>query len=328
MPWEVRDVRHQQQVVAPSMLVDRLNDGARSSRDYIVLVVASSAIATFGLLENNAAVIIGAMIIAPLIFPIQALSFGAIAGNRQLLRRAALSVAIGTILSIVVAAILELLVSLPTLGSEILARSKPTLMDLGIALAAGAVSGFATVRPSISSTIAGTAIAVALMPPICVIGIALASGKDNLALGAFLLYATNLFGITLACMIVFRLAGHVKSADRTAFATAAVLTAAVAVPLGAGLIELLRFDRLESTLSSALRTQTVTFKHVELVQMRVDWLKSPPVATLTVRSTQPITPAQVSDLERFAQLRTGHRFTLVFEVTPLVEVRGATPSPN
>ncbi len=314
-----------EQAVAPAALVDRLGNGARTSRDYIVLVVASSAIATFGLLENNAAVIIGAMIVAPLIVPIQALSFGAIAGNRQLFREAAISIAIGTVLSIAVAAVLELFVSLPTLGSEILARSKPNLLDLGIALAAGAVSGFATVRPSISSTIAGTAIAVALMPPICVIGVALAAGQGSLALGAFLLYATNLFGITLACMIVFFLAGHVKSADRTAFITATVLTAAVAVPLATGLIELLRFDRLESALSSALRTQSVTFRHVELLRMRVDWLKSPPVATLTVRSTQPISPAQVSDLERFAQLRTGRKFTLVFEVTPLVEVRGATP---
>jgi uncharacterized hydrophobic protein (TIGR00271 family) len=312
----------------PATVASRLSEGARTSFNFVVLVVASSAIATFGLLENNAAVIIGAMIIAPLIVPIQALSFGAIAGNRELLGRAAISVAVGTILSIAVAVTLELLVSLPTLGSEILARSKPNLLDLGIALAAGSVSGFATVRPSISATIAGTAIAVALMPPICVIGIAIAAGQGHLALGAFLLYATNLFGITLACMIVFRLAGHVKSADRTAFITAAVLTAILAVPLGAGLVELLRYDRLESALSTALRTQTVTFRHVELIQMRVDWLKSPPVATLTVRSTQAISPAQVSDLEQFARERTGQKFTLVFEVTPLVEVHGATPPPD
>ncbi len=314
--------------VSRDALIASLGSGSRPSANYVVLVVASSAIATLGLLENNAAVIIGAMIIAPLIVPIQALSFGAISGNIELLRRSAVSVGIGTLVSISVAALLQLSVSLPTLGTEIVARSKPTLLDLGIALAAGAVSGFATVRPSISSTVAGTAIAVALMPPICVIGIGIAAGQDHLAFGAFLLYVTNLLGIILACMIVFRLAGHVKSAHGAAFITTVAAAAILAVPLGAGLVELLRFDRLESALSSALRTQTVTFKHVELIQMRVDWLKNPPVATLTVRSTQLITPQQVSDLERFAQQRTGQKFALVFEVTPLVEVHGATPAPN
>lgn len=322
----MRTTRIEEQV-ATAALIDTLGDESRCSPNYLVLTSASSTIATLGLLENNVAVIIGAMIIAPLIVPIQALSFGAIAGNRELLRRAVTTLGIGTLLSIMVAAVLELLVSLPTLGSEIVARSKPTLLDLGIALAAGAVSGFAKVRPSVSSTIAGTAIAVALMPPLCVIGVAIAARQEHLAFGAFLLYATNLLGIMLACMIVYRLAGHVMSTDARAVATTIALTVMVAFPLGLGLIALLRFDRLESALRSALVTQTQTFKHVELIQTRVDWLKNPPVATLTVRSTQPITPLQVSDLELFAQQRTGQKFTLVFEVTPLVEVRGAPP-PN
>jgi uncharacterized hydrophobic protein (TIGR00271 family) len=307
-------------------LVDTLNAESRVSTNFLVLVVASSAIATFGLLENNAAVIIGAMIVAPLILPIQALSFGAIAGNRTLLVRSLATLSVGTAVPIALAAALELIVALPVLGSEIVARSKPTLLDLGIAVAAGAVAGFAKTRPSISSTIAGTAIAVALMPPLCVIGIALAAREPHMAFGAFLLYATNLCGIMLSSMFVYRIAGHVKSPDRTALATTIVLTALVAIPLAAGFLELLRFDRLESALRSALVNQTVTFRHVELVQMHVDWLKDPAEATLTVRSTQPITPTQVGDLERFARIKTGRPFVLIFDVTPLVQVRsGPTP---
>src|SRR5579875_1566016 len=132
--------------LSPDAVAARVRSGSRVSTNYVVLIVASSAIATLGLLENNAAVIIGAMIIAPLLMPIQALSFGAISGNRALLKRATLSIAIGTVASVAVAAVLQFAVSLPTLGTEILARSKPTLLDLGIALAAGTVSGFATVR--------------------------------------------------------------------------------------------------------------------------------------------------------------------------------------
>ncbi len=313
---------------APTGFAEVLAEESRFTSDYLVLVVASSVIATLGLLENNAAVIIGAMIIAPLIAPIQGLSFGAVAGSPRLFRRATLTLAIGTVVSIAVAATIELVVALPVLGSEILARSKPTLLDLGIALAAGAISGFAKTRPSISATIAGTAIAVALMPPLCVIGIALAAGHSDLALGSFLLYTTNFFGITVACMVLYRVAGHVRSPDRAALTAAIILTLVVAVPLGTGLVELLRYARLENALSTALVTKTMTFKHVELVQMHVDWLREPPVATLVVRSTQPITPTQVTYLERFARERTGHAFTLVFEVTPIVEVRGATPPPD
>ncbi len=313
--------------VAPTALSAALNRDSRCSNTYVVLVLASSAIATFGLLENNAAVIIGAMIIAPLIVPIQALSFGAITGERRLLLRAIATVAIGTITSIALAALLELAVSLPVMGSEILARSKPTLLDLGIAIAAGVVAGVANTRPSISSTIAGAAIAVALMPPLCVIGIAIAAGHASMALGAALLYVTNLLGIVLACMLVYRATGYARSVDHATLFTAIVITAIVAIPLAAGLVELLRFDRLESALSSALVNQTQTFKHVELVRMRVDWLQKPPIATLTVRSTQPITSTQVGSLERFARENTGQQFTLVFEVTPLVEVRNATPPP-
>lgn len=86
---------------------------------------------------------------------------------------------------------------------EVLARSEPTLLDLGIAIAAGGISGYAKVEPKVSSSLAGTAIAVALMPPVCVIGLGLSQADWSLSLGATLLYLTNLLGITLSCMLVF-----------------------------------------------------------------------------------------------------------------------------
>lgn len=92
--------------------------------------------------------------------------------------------------------------------SEVVAPSKPTLLDLGIAVAAGGISGFAKVQPKVSGTLAGTAIAVALMPPICVIGLGLSQGNWSLSLGATLLYLTNLLGITLSCMLTFLIAGY------------------------------------------------------------------------------------------------------------------------
>lgn len=125
--------------------------------NYIVLILGSCAIATLGLLSNSAAVIIGAMIIAPLMLPIRGLAFGALAGNVVLFRLGLTAIVVGTVLAIFVAWLLGSLVRLPEFSSEVIARSEPTLLDLGIAVAAGGISGFAKVQPKVSATLAGTA---------------------------------------------------------------------------------------------------------------------------------------------------------------------------
>ena len=310
-------------------LVSSLAEDASLSFNFIVLTLAACAIATFGLLENNVAVIIGAMIIAPLILPIGAVSFGAIEGDVRMLRRSAVSLAAGSVLSIAVAAVLTRAFYLPTLGSEIMARSQPNLLDLGIAIAAGMVAAFAKIRPSIAGTIAGTAIAVALMPPICVVGIALAHGMLGLARGAALLYVTNLFGIMLASMAVYVAGGHVHlRRARHGLIWTAIVIAAIGVPLAASTGELLRQARVESALRTALLKGTVTFQRVELISTRFDWVSSPPVVTLFVQSTQPITPVQVHLLELYAKRKTGITFTFVFEVTPINEVQSLPARPS
>jgi len=93
-------------------------------------------------------------------------------------------------------------------SSEVFARSSPTLLDLGIAITAGGISGYAKVQPKLSSTLAGTAIAVALMPPLCVVGLGIAQLDLSLSLGTSLLYLTNLLGITRSCMVAFFIAGY------------------------------------------------------------------------------------------------------------------------
>ena len=138
---------------------------------YLTLTIGSCIIATFGLLSNSAAVIIGAMIVAPLMLPIRSLAFAALAGNIDLFRKSVTAITVGTLISIAIAWLLGFLVRIPEFGSEVLSRSEPTLIDLGIANAAGAIAGFAKVEPKVSSSLAGTAIAVALMPPVCVIGL-------------------------------------------------------------------------------------------------------------------------------------------------------------
>lgn len=170
---------------------------ATPDSSYLVLVVGSCAIATFGLLTNSAAVIIGAMIIAPLMLPIRGLAFGALQGYLPLFRKGIVAIGIGTLIAVAISFSLGKLVGIPSYGSEVLARSEPTLLDLGIAIVAGSISGYAKVQPKLAGSLAGTAIAVALMPPLWVIGLGLSQADWSLSWGATLLYLTNLLGSRL-----------------------------------------------------------------------------------------------------------------------------------
>ena len=303
-------------------LQTELLDEATPDRPYFVLIVGSCIIATFGLLTNSAAVIIGAMIVAPLMLPIRALAFGALTGDVRLFRQGFGAVVLGTVGAVAIAMTLGVLVNLPNFGSEILARSRPTLLDLGIAIAAGAISAYAKWQPKISGTLAGTAIAVALMPPICVIGLGLSRLDGSLSLGATLLYLTNLLGITLACMLTFLIIGcsPFRRAHKPLLSTLA-LTVVLMIPLGVGFARLVRQAQLETSLRKALLNRTVTFQRVTLLNSDTNWLTSPPEVRLQVRSQDPVTPKQVRLLEEFLEREIGQPFRLIFEVGKVQEVR-------
>ncbi|MEG3436451.1 DUF389 domain-containing protein [Pannus brasiliensis CCIBt3594] len=296
---------------------------SRFDSPYLVLIISSCAIATFGLLSNSAAVIIGAMIIAPLMMPIRGLAFGALAGDAVLFKKGVISVAIGTVVAIIISYSLGRIVGLSSYGSEVWARSAPTLLDLGVAVAAGGISGYAKVEPKISGSLAGTAIAVALMPPVCVVGLGLASGDTSLSVGATLLYLTNLLGIALSCMLAFLLTGYAsfRRAKKVIISTF-VFTAALVLPLGISFARLVQQAHLETSLRRALVDRTLTFQRLDLMNSETNWLTRPPEIRLHVRSREPLTPRQVTLLEKFIEREMNQKFTLIFEVGQVEEVRG------
>jgi uncharacterized hydrophobic protein (TIGR00271 family) len=290
--------------------------------NYIVLILGSCVIAALGLLSNSAAVIIGAMIVAPLMLPIRGLAFGGLEGNVVLFRKSLTAIVVGTLVAIVLAWSVGSLVRLPEFGSEVLARSKPTLLDLGIAVAAGGISGFAKVQPKVSGTLAGTAIAVALMPPLCVIGLGLSQANWSLSLGASLLYMTNLLGITLSCMLTFLIAGYTPlHRARKALTWALAFTSILLIPLGVSFAELIKQAQLEASLKRALLNRTITFQRVVLIKSDTNWLTDPPEVRLSVRTSEALTPNQVRLLEKFVEKEMGQHFTLIFEVSQIEEVR-------
>ncbi|MEM6715877.1 MAG: TIGR00341 family protein [Cyanobacteria bacterium P01_D01_bin.6] len=302
-------------------MTDSLLEESRPGNSFIILTVGSCIIATFGLLSDSTAVIIGAMLIAPLMLPIRGLSFGILEADETLIRTSVKAIIIGTGGAIAVSMLLGMTVSLSDYGNEVWSRTQPNLLDLGIAITAGALAGFAKIETKISSSLAGTAIAVALMPPLCVVGLWLAQLELQWAWGALVLYLTNLLGITLASMLVFLWAGYSPFVQaRRPIGWTLAFTSILLVPLGVSSYRLLVQDRLESNLEAALLDRTVTFQRLELVLLETDWFTSPPEVNLLVYANEPVTPVQVGLLEEFVEDEMGRPFKLIFQVAQLERV--------
>lgn len=182
---------------------ERISEAAALNGEFIVLLIGSVLVATFGLLQNSTAVIIGAMIIAPLMMPILGFALGSIWGDFKLLSRSLITLIAGVLVSVIISAFISFLVPGNEYNNEILSRTGPNLFDVLVALASGFVGAYAYVNPRISPSISGVAIAVALMPPLCTIGITLGNQDFSLAIGATILFLINMVAIALAASLVF-----------------------------------------------------------------------------------------------------------------------------
>ncbi len=175
-----------------------------------VMMALATAIATFAILQNSTAVVIGAMLVAPLMTPIMGVSAAAVNGWTA---RTASSLALVAAAAAAAIALAWLIAAwLPSVGNlltndQVTSRVEPNLIDLCIALAAGAAGAYATVNPRVSSSLSGVAIAVALVPPLAVVGLTLQSGLYSQSTGAFLLFLTNFVSIVLVSSLVFVLTG-------------------------------------------------------------------------------------------------------------------------
>jgi len=170
---------------------------------YWLEIFLSSAIATFGILQNSVAVIIGAMLIAPLMRPIQGVAFAIITGRAKFFWNSSKLLIKSILLSIIIAYISSRLVPLKIETSEFLARTSPNLIDLFIAVFSAVLAFLVFSYKRLSSSIAGVAMAASLMPPLAVVGISLSLGKLQFAWGSLFLFLTNLLAILLVGIVIF-----------------------------------------------------------------------------------------------------------------------------
>ncbi len=215
----------------------------RSLERFGILLTLSTIIATYAVLVDSTATVIGAMIIAPLMTPIMATAAALVMGHPRRATQSLLLVVVGVGWVIGLAWLLAMLfpgIIAVQANSQITARIAPTLPDLFIALASGAAGAFAMSREDIADSLPGVAIAIALVPPLAVVGITLSEGDFTAASGALLLFLTNLLSILLMGGAVFSLLGLGRAstsemtgkARQQAFATIGIGVLLVAIPLG------------------------------------------------------------------------------------------------
>lgn len=187
-----------------SLILASVARDARLDRKFLLLIILASMIATLGLLQSSTAVVIGAMLVSPLMGPIMGVGFGLATLEHNLIRRSLVTLAAGTAVAILVAALIIWLSPISDVTPELRARTQPTLLDLGVAVVGGIAGVYAIMR-KLSGVMVGVAIATALVPPLSTVGFGLVTGRPDFALGAALLFLTNTLAIAFAATIVARL---------------------------------------------------------------------------------------------------------------------------
>ena len=329
---------HQERLEALRLDFER---DARFSLVFVVLTLAASLIATLGLLANSAAVVIGAMVVAPWILPLEAMAFEVVRGSLPGVLRALRTLLQGVVLGVAVSMGVGWLVGMPTFGQEVLARTQPNLLDLAVALAAGGVAMFAKLRKEAISALAGLAIAVALVPPMCVVGLSLSAGLWSQAGGALLLFLTNLLGILSGAMVALSLLERPfrgRLLRSRLGLTSLMLTALLVVPLGGSFLKLLAHSRrqaseqrIEELVQQSLRNETITLgRDSRLEAVSIQWNQEPPliVARATVSDPDLPTANQVAKVQQFINRRLApRRFRLVVQRTAIEVVGPEAPAP-
>lgn len=305
-----------------SALQKRLEAISLLSPEFLVLLSGSTVIAVFGLFQNSAAVIIGAMIIAPLMRPLVALSLATITADTALLRRAMLTLVVGSIAGLCIAAVMACFLRSLELSPEILGRTHPTLLDLGVALVAGAIGAYCQTNQKLADSLAGVAIAVALVPPLSVVGIGLALNEVSIWSGAALLYATNLIGITLAGSLVFLLMGYTPLQQaKKGLAISSAMTILLILPLALSMRELLLENQISAKVRSLLKDKTLTFRGVLLREVEVKRFRKPMrVIATVIASNWPISANQVKLVQDFLVKEIGIPIEFRLRIIPSQEL--------
>jgi uncharacterized hydrophobic protein (TIGR00271 family) len=243
--------------------------GSEPELRFYAMVAVSTAIAALGLFMNSTAVVIGAMLVAPLMTPIFGIALALVRGDASLLGRAIRAEIVGVILTVSFAACFGLVIPELEVTQEMLSRTSPNLLDLLVAVFAGSAGAYAMVDEHISPALPGVAIATAIVPPLANSGLCIALGAYYGAMGSFLLFFANFLSILLVASAIFFASGMAREFESITkkdvirrFGLAAFGFLIVAALLSKGLYDMVQTrhitDSIKSVLSEELSHLTAT----------------------------------------------------------------------
>jgi uncharacterized hydrophobic protein (TIGR00271 family) len=308
--------------------------GARPQADFFFMTGFAAAIASLGLIMNSAAVVIGAMVIAPLMTAILGVSLGIVQGDVRLLWQAAGTTLRGAALAALIGLLVGLAIPLYTPTSEILSRTQPQLIDLVVAILSGAAGAYAQCRRNVLGALAGVAVAVALVPPLAIIGIGVRLRSGTIAGGALLLFFTNLSAIISAGSVVFLLFGFRPDPGRRVRVFGrGIVGVLILLGIVSGLLTLLTIssiheNRLSHIVDLALMAEISQMPGVELISWTVTEEKGNALlVNVEVRSTGAISRQEALDLQERVASRIRQPVTLVLSVIPYTQL-APLPTPT
>lgn len=291
------------------IIIEDIAESSSPRFDFFLLVILSSSIATLGLITNSPAVIIGAMLVAPLMSPIIGIGLASIIGEDQLLKTSMSALLRGALASVVLSALLALVnsylpfVTFQELPTEILSRTHPSPLDLVVALAGGLAAAYSLTEPKLSAALPGVAIATALMPPLCTIGIGLALQRWDVAGGATLLFVTNAITIAFASALVFFLRGfnpYKRNGSRLlppSLQLSLILIIILLIPLSYFSVQFVRQATEYRTINMVVQENVAKLPNAELTDMQIDFQETNINLEITIRTNTPLQYEEVVALQ-------------------------------
>jgi uncharacterized hydrophobic protein (TIGR00271 family) len=282
-----------------------IRENAKVSSSFLVMMVLSTLLASFGLYADSAPVIIGAMILAPLMAPIISLAMAFVRQDERLLINSAQTLAIGWVVAVGFAMILSWILPMRIETHEISARLSPTLLDLGVAIISGIAGAYAHARSDAAKSLAGVAIAVALVPPLAVTGIGLGWASWHVSTGGLLLFLANLAGIVFSAALTFLILGFAPfERARKGLVLALLSVALVSIPLG------FSFLHLTQEANVIRLVETMEWPDMSVRQIQVSSAANPIKLSFELVSQQPLNRVEIQGLKSEIEQQLGRNVTL------------------
>lgn len=321
---------------AKENIFNRVIEDTKVTPYYYIMIILACTIVTYGLLQNSTAVIIGAMLISPLMGPIIGGALAISEGENNLLKIAIKTEVLGAVLTIAIAICLALIIPEKVVTNEIISRTSPTLLDLIIALAAGAAGTYAICYRPNSAILPGVAISTALMPPLCVVGIGISNKDYSIATGALLLFLANIIAINFASILVFNILGFnnfYSQCKKCAFSIknltgnliySIVLVCLISVPLAFFMYKSYQDNSVNNTVRSTIQEEMDKIAPKAVIEfLSTNRLEEAYLVDSVIRSTKALSKENIRQIENILEYKLTKPVKLDADIVLVQRISGS-----